>query len=125
MRVVPTKIVEEYRDVVDHTTLAVALIVRGAEVVAGHVVVVSNFTVVRAVWIERSVPFVTDATFGGVVVSLLLITTEQSPFNVPLEMFNNLTLPCDELVEELTHCVFTRVETKLVVVCLHRGAKEG
>ena len=80
---------KEYRDVVDHTTLAVALIVRGAEVVAGHMIVVSDFTVVRAVWIERSVPFVTDATFGGVVVGLLLITTERSHCNVPFEMFNN------------------------------------
>ena len=94
MRVVPTKIVEEYRDVVDHTTLAVALIVRGAEVVTGHVVVVSDFKVVWAVWIERSVLFVTDATFGGVVLGLLLITTERSHFDVPFEMFNNLLLLC-------------------------------
>ena len=125
MRVVPAKIVEEYRDVVDHTTLPVALIVGGAEVVACYVVVVSDFAIIRTVWIEGSVLFVANATFGGVVVGLLLITTERSHYNVPFEMFNNFTLPCDELVEELSHCVFFRVKTKLVVVCLHRGAKES
>ena len=67
MRVVPAEVVEEYRDVVDHTSLAVALIVGGAEVVTGHVVVVRDFAVIRAVWIKRSVPFVADATFCGVV----------------------------------------------------------
>ena len=125
MRVVSAKIVEEYRDVVDYTTLAVALIVGGAEVVAGHMIVVSDFTVVRAIWIERSVPFVADATFGGVVVGLLLNTTERYHFDVPFEMFNNLALPPDELVEELNNRVFTREESELVVICLHGGAKEG
>ena len=125
MRVVPAEVMKEYRDVVNHTTLAVALIVGGTEVVASHVVVVSDFAVLRAVWIERSVSFVADATFGGVVVRLLLITTERPHFNVPLKVFKDLRLPPDELVEEFSHCVFTRVETKLVVICLHRGAKDG
>ena len=124
MRVVPAEVVEKYRDVVDHTPFAVALIVRGTEVVTGHVVVVSDFAVVRAVRIERSVPFVADATFGGVVVGFSLITTERSNFDVPLEMFHNLALPPDELVEELNNCVFAREESELVVIiCNHRAKK--
>ena len=60
---------EEYRDVVDHSPLAVALIVGGAEVVACYVVVVSDFVVIRTVWIKRSIVLVANAALDGVFVS--------------------------------------------------------
>ena len=125
MKVVAAEVVEKYGDVGDYTPFTVALILGGAQVVAGHVVVVSDFAVVRAVLIDGSVPFVANATFGGVVVGLLLTTTERSRFDVPLKMLNIFRFPPDELVDELKYCVFTRKKSELVVICLHGGAEES
>ena len=120
MRIIAAKVVKKYWNIVDDTPLTITLVVGGADVIAGHVIVIRDFTVVGTVWIEWTAVSVADATHNGVVVRLLLIRSERPHSDVDLQVFNNLSLPSDELVEELRHSVLAGVDAELAVECLNR-----
>ena len=108
VRVVAAEVVEEHGDVVHNSTLSVAFIMRRSDVVAGHMVVIRDFAIVRDVRVEWTVPIVTDAALDCIVVVCLLLIGQPIHFAILFEVLYDYSLPPDELVEKLDYGVVTR-----------------
>ena len=115
--VVAAEVVQEHRDVVDDSAFPVAHVVRRSAVVAGHVIVISDFAVVWVTVDEWTVGTVTDAALCCVSVLLQLSTAEWNHRTVLLEVVDAFTLPLDEFVEELFDTVLAGEETEPTVEC--------
>ena len=78
-------------------------------------VVVSYFAIVGVGRVEEAVLTPADAEHERIVMRCLLFTGQGFHFEVYFEVFDNLSLPSDELVEELVYRVFAREQIELLV----------
>ena len=76
-------------------------------------VVVNDFAIVGTGRVEGSVLTATNATQNCIVMVRLLLTGKRHHFAVYLEVFDNISLPSDELVEKLVYRVFARIQIEL------------
>ena len=63
------------RNVKHHTSFLIAFIVSGADVISGQVIMIGDFAVFWISRIERTILFLTNATYCRIAVSLLLFPT--------------------------------------------------
>ena len=115
VRVVSAEIVKEHGDVVHNAALSIALAMHCPDVKACDMVVVSDFAIIGTGRVEGSVLTATNATHNCIVMVRLLLTGKRPHSAVYLEVFNNVCLPSDELVEKLVYTVFTRKQIELFV----------
>ena len=88
---------------------------RCPDVTAGDMIVVSDFAIVGTGRVEGSVLTATDATHNCIVMVRLLLTEKRPHFAVYIQVFNNVCLPPDLLVERLVHRVFAHEQMELFI----------
>ena len=103
MRIVATKVVKKYGDVVHNASLSISLIMHCSDVEAGDMILVSDFAIVGDEKVEGAVLTVADATHDRIVMFCLLFTKQGSHSVVYFEVFHEVSLPPDVLVEELVY----------------------
>ena len=86
---------KEHGDVVHHSPLSIAFVMRCPDVIAGDMIVVSNFAIVGTGRVEGTVLTATDATHNRIVMVRLPLTGKRFNFAVYLEVFNNVCLQPD------------------------------
>ena len=78
-------------------------------------VVVSDLAIYWYGRVEGAVLTAADAAHDRIVMGCLLLTG-QGPYSaVYFEVFDNVSLPLDELVKELVYCVIDREQLKLYI----------
>ena len=101
MRIFAANVVKKY--VVHNAALAIALIMRCSDEEAGNMVVISDFAIVRDSWIEGAVLTAADAAHECIFMVCLLLTGQWSHSAVYFEVFDDVSLLPDELVEEFVY----------------------
>ena len=94
---------KKFGDVVHNAALAIALIMRCFDVEAGGMVVVSDFAIVRDESVEDTVLTAADAAHDRIVMVSLLFTGQGCHSPVYFDVFDDVSLPPDELVAELVY----------------------
>ena len=93
----------KYGDVVHNVALAIALIMSCSNVEAGDMVVVSDFAIVGDGRVEKAVMTAADAAHDRIVMVCLLLTGQGFHSAVYFEVFDDVSLPPDGLVEKLVY----------------------
>ena len=104
--VVAAHVVEIHWHVINDYALPVAKVVRGANVVIGHVFVVVHLAPVSMLTIERTVGVAADAAVGRFKVADALCVRQVGHRLVRLLILDALSLPLDQLVKKLPERVF-------------------